>query len=142
MKLVRFVHGSMLHIVKADPLRSCCVYRGFPFIYTFGAVSSAILESPVYCALGEFPRTIYAVEYTVPEGSLYNLNRSPDYVYGDYIRGNYYLGDWVEGFLKGNAALVAAFPSKHWVRQQNYILNPKHDLFSEVKISSVRSIYR
>jgi hypothetical protein len=90
--------------------------------------------------LGKIPPTILTVEYTVPDNSSQVVNDKP--IYGDYSRGNHYLGKWVDRFLKSKVALVAAYPSKYWARQQNYIINPKHELFREVEITYIRSIYR
>ncbi|RPD41276.1 hypothetical protein [Chitinophaga barathri] len=142
MKLFRFAHENVAHLLVKDALLGCSLHSGSPFFYAFDSVPSAIIESPVYTALGEIPPKILTVEYTVPEGSLYVMNQPGSPVHGDYSRGNYYLGEWVSGFLKKNAALLAAYPSKHWVWQQNYIVNPKHELFRQVRITDIRSIHR
>lgn len=140
MKLIRLVHKNIAHFLEKDLMLGCSLYQGCPFFYGFDAVAAAIIESPVYSALGEIPPTILAVEYTVPENSLQVVDDTP--IYGDYTVGNHYLGKWVDRFLKSKVALVAAYPSKHWARQQNYIINPKHELFREVEITDIRSIYR
>ena len=142
MKLYRFVHENVVHLLMNDPLHSCALYKGCPYFYAFNAVAAAIIESPVYSALGEIPRTIVAIEYTVPDTSLYIVKDSP--VYGDYSRGIYHLGKWAGGFFKNNLALLAVFPSKHWAwaQVQNYIVNPRHELFRDVKIADIHNIYR
>jgi hypothetical protein len=140
MKLIRFVHKNKAYNVAKEPLLSCALYSGHPFFYGFDTVAAAIIENPAYMALGEIPPSILAVEYTLPDSSIHLINEHA--VYGDYSRGNHYLGEWVAEFLKTNAALVAAFPSKHWANQQNYIVNPKHELFRYTKINDIQKIYR
>lgn len=140
MKLIRLVHKNVAYLLEKDMMFGYSLYQGSPFFYGFDAVSAAIIESPVYAALGEIPPTILAVEYTVPDHAIHAINHTA--VYGNYARDNDHLGEWVGGFLKNNVALVAAFPSKHWARLQNYIVNPGHALFQEVKITDIRNIYR
>lgn len=140
MKLIRLVHKKEAHKLAEKPLTGCTLYRGNPFFCGFDAVSAAIIESQVYMALGEIPPSILVVEYVIPDNSLHVFNELP--VYEDYAHGSHHLGAWVRGFLKDKAALVAAFPSKHWARQLNYIVNPRHELFPKVEISEIRKIYR
>lgn len=142
MKLIRFVHRKVVHLLKNDPLHTCALYNGMPYFYVFDAVATAIVESPVYVALGKIPSTIVAVEYTAPDTSLHVVKEIP--VYGYYTHGINHLGRWAGSFLQNNTALLAAFPSKYWagVQVRNYIVNPRHDLFGQMVIMDIHSIYR
>ncbi|RPD42969.1 RES domain-containing protein [Chitinophaga barathri] len=141
MKLFRLVHENVTPLLEKNPVYGCSLHTGRPFFYGFEGIAGAILESSIYFSLYEVPPTIVSVEYDLPDESLHTIkDNSPD-LYGNYARGNDRLGAWVADFLHNNVALVAAFPSKHWARQRNYIINPKHDLFQQVKISDIRSVY-
>ena len=142
MNLFRFVHENVAHLVRDEPLRGCVAYNGSPYFYGFIRTDSAIIESPIWHALDEVPRTLLAVEYAFPDESIYAVKDKP--VFGDYTRGNHHLGKWVDDFLKKKTALLAVFPSKHWAwaKVENYIVNPRHDLFRQVKIVDFHRIYR
>jgi RES domain-containing protein len=109
--------------------------RGSPALYTSGSRALAVLEIAVHVPFGIIPINYYMIAIELPEEADItkiaftdlpeNWNRNPP------ARSTQYLGD---DFLKENANLVLRVPSATVKGEFNYIINPRHPDFNNVKV--------
>ena len=142
MIFYRFAHKTVSHFYIDNPLYGCAFHKGYPYFYLHDHLAGAILESQLHSTLGRIPNSVSLVVYEVPELSCFKAD-SPRF-FGDLSKGEEHLSDWAMDFLQNEVALIAEFPSKHygWAMCMNYIINPKHQFFSFVKVLDIMSVYR
>jgi len=109
--------------------------KGTPALYTSGSRALAVLEIAVHVPFGILPTNYYMMTIEAPEnaGTIKieardlpeNWNRNPP------ARPSQYFGD---DFLKENKHLMLKVPSATVAGEFNYIINPRHPDFKNVKI--------
>ena len=110
--------------------------KGNAALYTAGSRALAVLEVAVHVPFGILPTNYYMITIEVADESNMtrmeirdlpeNWNRNPP------IRSTQYLGD---DFLKENKYLILQVPSATVTGDFNYIINPRHPDFKNVKIT-------
>lgn len=109
--------------------------RGMPALYTSGSRALAVLEVAVHVPFGIIPINYYMMAIEVDEGLSMtkieirglpeNWNRNP------FPRSTQYIGD---DFLKADTHLILQVPSVTVFGDFNYIINPRHPEFNNLKI--------
>ena len=109
--------------------------KGTPALYTAGSQALAVLEVAVHVPYGIMPVNYYMVSIELPEGFAITKigikelpaewNRNP------FPRSTQYLGD---DFLKAKKYLMLQVPSATVPGESNYILNPRHPDYKNLKI--------
>ncbi len=109
--------------------------KGVAALYTAGSRALAVLEVAVHVPYGIMPINYRMIGIDVPEGDIFKLdvvdlpknwNRNPP------PGATQFLGD---DFLNENKHLILQVPSAAVAGDWNYIINPRHVGFSNLKIA-------
>jgi len=108
--------------------------KGIPALYTAGSRALAVLEVAVHIPFGILPTNYYMSAIEIPDGSAIlkvtipdlpsNWNRNP------IVKATQYIGD---DFLKSNKYLIMQVPSATVTGDYNYVINPRHADFNDLK---------
>lgn len=112
--------------------------KGIPALYTTCSRALAVLEVAVHVPLGIIPINYYMAVIEIPEGISItkmeiaalppNWNRNP------ILKATQYLGD---DFLNNGTHLALQVPSATVTADCNYVLNPRHPGFNELKVMAI-----
>lgn len=106
-------------------------------LYTSSSISLSMLEVLVHVSVGTWPDDMSLVTIDIPSKSIESLDtNSLSSVWRDLPSSEYAqsIGD---KWLLENKSLVMKVPSVLNPREFNYLINPNHPLFTEVKIESI-----
>jgi len=108
--------------------------KGIPALYTAGSRALAVLEVAVHVPFGILPTNYYMTEIELSAGSDIfkldisdlpaNWNRNP------IVKATQYIGD---DFLNSNKYLIMQVPSATVTSDYNYVINPRHTDFRDLK---------
>lgn len=140
MKLYRIIHKSLIKEILSRPQAGAIVDGENVYILAFDSFPMAVLEHPFYKLVLGFPSTFYFVTYLLPEMSSKIIIEKKGSLYQEKAIGNRRLGSWVYSFIQGNTYLVAEFQSDNWPNLENFIINVRHPLFSEVVIDEILAV--
>lgn len=110
---------------------------GFSVVYTTENISLAVLEILVRADAYSIPITYHLITIDIP-GSIQPLIITPaklKAVWKDDIGYTQWMGD---EFIKSNDCLLLKVPSAVVDQENNFIVNPQHTDFKEVKIVTVK----
>ncbi len=112
--------------------------KGLPILYTAASRALAVVEIAVHVPLGIIPTDYYLATIEIPDKASMprievadlpaNWNRSP------FIKTTQLIGD---DFIKSNKHLMVPVPSATVTGDHNYLINPRHSDFKNVRIKSV-----
>jgi RES domain-containing protein len=109
--------------------------RGNPALYTSGSRALAVLEIAVHVPFGILPANYYMITIEVTdEAGITNIeipDLPPNWNRNPPVRSTQYFGD---DFLKENKHLMLQVPSATVTGDFNYIINPRHPDFYNVKV--------
>ena len=109
--------------------------KGTPDLYTSGSQALAVLEVAVHVPYGIMPVNYYMAGIELPEDSgiiKIGIAELPaDWNRNPFPRSTQYIGD---DFLKTNTHLMLQVPSAIVPGDWNYIINPRHPDFKDLKI--------
>lgn len=111
--------------------------KGIPMLYTGGSRALCTAEIAVHTPLGNIPSDFWIIEIEVPGNpgilDIDPISLQPDWKTFPYPHSTQAIGD---KFITENKFLVMKAPSAIVQGDFNYLINPLHVLFSEVKILS------
>jgi RES domain-containing protein len=109
--------------------------KGMAALYTANSRALAVLEVAVHVPFGIIPINYFMVAIDIPDGADIteiklsdlptNWNRNP------IVKRTQEMGD---GFLKDNKHLALKVPSATIPAEHNYLINPRHPDFKNVKV--------
>jgi RES domain-containing protein len=111
--------------------------KGLPMLYTSSSRALCTAEIAVHCPLGIVPFDYEIIEIEIPETSIQIIQENQlsgnwkQFPHQNFIKK---IGD---EFLKKNEFLVLKVPSAVVSGDFNYLINPFHATFSEVKIIKI-----
>lgn len=111
---------------------------GYPCIYVHGSVANCMMENRIYEQLDEINPNMLMVEYELPDGSLqvFDEEQLPLEWINDKNPG--VARDFGSRRLEAAQTLVMAFPSRVMRNGELiYMINPRHPLMKEVRITRV-----
>lgn len=112
--------------------------KGIPIVYTSASRALCVAELAVNLALGLTPPDYRLVVIDIPEDSIYKLPRDQypeDWRSVPHIDTTQLIGD---SFILDSKHLVLKVESAVVQDEYNYLINPRHRLFSEVKTIEVQ----
>lgn len=106
-------------------------------LYTTENISLAVLEILVRADPEEIPLNYYLLKINIPDIDV------PVIIAKNKLKADWkddlHLTQWLgDEFIKNNASLFLKVPSSIVDEEHNYIINPKHPYFKNIKISSSR----
>jgi len=112
--------------------------KGTPMLYTASSRALAMVEIAVHVPLGIVPLNYFltTIEITGKESILKAsiMDFPADWNKSPFIKATQYIGD---NFIKENAHLILQVPSVVVPGDYNYLINPRHPLFKNIRIKSI-----
>lgn len=106
--------------------------RGFAVLYTSQSIALCVTEIAVHIPLGILPKDYELIHIEIPDSEVFEIKKLPkDWNIFPHSDSTQKLGD---KFLKENKFLLMKVPSAAVQGEFNWLINPRHPLFSEVKI--------
>ena len=112
--------------------------KGVPMLYTAASRALAVVEIAVHVPLGIIPTDYYLAVIEIPDKASIprietadlpaNWNKNP------FIKITQLIGD---DFIKSNKHLMVQVPSATVAGDYNYLINPRHPDFKNVRIKNV-----
>ena len=111
--------------------------RGNAMLYTSQSIALCVTEIAVHVPLGILPKDFQLVHIEVPDEDFLELKRLPkDWQTFPHSNSTQMLGD---KFLKEQKFLVLKVPSATVQGEFNYLINPRHKNFNQIKILKIES---
>ena len=109
--------------------------KGRPALYTGQSIALCVAEIAVHIPLGILPKDYRLVHIEIPDVEFFEPKRLPkDWNIFPHPNSAQKIGD---KFLKENKFLLMKIPSAAVQGEFNYIINPLHINFSEVRIKKI-----
>jgi RES domain-containing protein len=109
--------------------------KGLSVLYTANSRALAVLEVAVHVPLGIIPINYYMTAIEIPDGlSMIKINISElpkNWNRNPIVKATQHIGD---DFLKSNTDLILQVPSATVPGDYNFLINPRHPDFKELKI--------
>ena len=106
-------------------------------LYTSQSIALCVTEIAVHVPLGILPKDYQLVHIEVPDEDFLELKRLPkDWQTFPHSNSTQMLGD---KFLKEQKFLVLKVPSATVQGEFNYLINPRHKNFNQIKILKIES---
>jgi len=106
--------------------------KGISALYTAQSIALCVAEIAVHIPLGILPKDYFLVNIDIPDLDFFEPKRLPkDWNSFPHPDSTQKIGD---KFLKENKFLIMKVPSAAVQGEFNYIINPRHKNFSEIKI--------
>jgi len=112
--------------------------KGIPILYTAASRALAVVEIAVHVPLGIIPADYYLAIIEIPDKASIprieisdlpaNWNKNP------FTKTTQLIGD---NFIKSNKHLMVQVPSATVAGDHNYLINPRHPDFKNVRIKSI-----
>ena len=113
--------------------------KGTAMLYTSGSRALAVTEIAVHTPLGNLPTDYHLITLEVPEISIFEIEiqkLSAGWTTFPYSRSTQLLGDQ---FITVNKFLILKAPSAVVPGDYNYLLNPIHEDFHQVRILHIEA---
>lgn len=113
--------------------------KGFSALYTASSMSLAALEVLAHTSIHTMPEDLVVVEIEIPDEvsrTVVTINSLAENWRSFPAPGQ--LADLGTDWLRKNEALVLEVPSVLIPKEANFILNPRHSEFTDVKIKEVQ----
>lgn len=113
--------------------------KGVPVVYCSASRALCTAEIAVHTPLGILPQDYRLVEIDIPDGSAYTLRKNQlptDWAAIPPVSATKAVGDQ---FVLEGKHLVLKVPSVVVPGDYNYLLNPRHERFKEIKINEITS---
>ena len=109
--------------------------KGVAMLYTGQSIALCVTEIAVHIPLGILPEDYCLVHLELPEDAFSELKKlPPDWNLFPHPDATQKIGD---KFIRENKKLALKVPSAAVQGEFNYLLNPRHHAFGEVKIKKV-----
>lgn len=106
--------------------------KGNPVLYTSQSIALCVTEIAVHIPLGILPKDYELIHIEIPETEFFEVKKLPkDWKTFPHADSTQKIGD---KFLKEKNFLVLKAPSAAVQGEYNYLINPRHPLFYQVKI--------
>ena len=109
--------------------------RGNAMLYTSQSIALCVTEIAVHVPLGILPKDYQLIHIEIPDEDLLEMKRLPkDWQSFPHSNSTQMIGD---KFLKEQKFLVFKVPSAAVQGEFNYLVNPKHKNFNQIKIVKI-----
>jgi RES domain-containing protein len=116
--------------------------KGFPMLYTSGSRALCLTEIAVHIPLGILPMDFVLVSIELPEtAEIMEVKESALPENWRNFPHPKATNDIGNSFLSNSSHLVLKVPSAVVQGEFNYLINPGHEFFSQIKISKVEDFY-
>ena len=106
--------------------------RGNAMLYTSQSIALCVTEIAVHVPLGILPKDYQLIHIEIPDEDLLEMKRLPkDWQSFPHSNSTQMIGD---KFLKEHKHLVFKVPSAAVQGEFNYLVNPRHKNFNQIKI--------
>ena len=111
--------------------------RGNAMLYTSQSIALCVTEIAVHVPLGILPKDYQLVQIEIPIEYFLEINRLPkDWQSFPHSNSTQMIGD---KFLKDSKFLVLKVPSATVQGEFNYLINPRHKNFDQIKILKIEN---
>ena len=109
--------------------------RGNAMLYTSQSIALCVTEIAVHVPLGILPKDYQLIHIEIPDEDLLEMKRLPkDWQSFPHSNSTQMIGD---KFLKEHKHLVFKVPSAAVQGEFNFLINPRHKNFSQIKIVKI-----
>ncbi len=112
--------------------------KGIPMLYTAASRALAVVEIAVHVPFGIIPIDYYLATIEIPDKvsipRVEITDLPPNWNTNPFIKTTQLIGD---GFIKNNKHLMVQVPSATVSGDHNYLINPRHPDFKNVRIRSI-----
>ena len=109
--------------------------RGNAMLYTSQSIALCVTEIAVYVPLGILPKDYQLIHIEIPDEDLLEMKRLPkDWQSFPHSNSTQMIGD---KFLKEHKHLVFKVPSAAVQGEFNFLINPRHKNFNQIKIVKI-----
>ena len=109
--------------------------RGNAMLYTSQSIALCVTEIAVHVSLGILPKDYQLIHIEIPDEDLLEMKRLPkDWQSFPHSNSTQMIGD---KFLKEHKHLVFKVPSAAVQGEFNYLVNPRHKNFNQIKIVKI-----
>lgn len=111
--------------------------KGNALLYTSQSIALCVTEIAVHVPLGILPKDYQLIQIEIPETDFLEIKRLPkDWQSFPHSNSTQLIGD---KFLKDNKFLVLKVPSATVQGEFNYLVNPRHKNFNQIKIVKIEN---
>ena len=111
--------------------------RGNAMLYTSQSIALCVTEIAVHVPLGILPKDYQLIHIEIPDEDLLEMKRLPkDWQSFPHSNSTQMIGD---KFLKEQKFLVFKVPSAAVQGEFNYLVNPRHKNFNQIKIVKIEN---
>ncbi len=111
--------------------------RGNAMLYTSQSIALCVTEIAVHVPLGILPKDYQLVQIEIPNEDFLEMKRlSKDWQSFPHSNSTQMIGD---KFLKDSKFLVLKVPSATVQGEFNYLINPRHKNFDQIKILKIEN---
>lgn len=111
--------------------------RGNAMLYTSQSIALCVTEIAVHVPLGILPKDYQLIHIEIPDIDFLEVKRFPkDWQSFPHSNSTQLIGD---KFLKDNKFLVLKVPSATVQGEFNYLINPRHQNFNQIKIVKIEN---
>ncbi len=109
--------------------------RGNAMLYTSQSIALCVTEIAVHVPLGILPKDYQLIHIEIPDEDLLEMKRLPkDWQSFPHSNSTQMIGD---KFLKEHKHLVFKVPSAAVQGEFNFLINPRHKNFNQIKIGKI-----
>lgn len=109
--------------------------RGNAMLYTSQSIALCVIEIAVHVPLGILPKDYQLIHIEIPDEDLLEMKRLPkDWQSFPHSNSTQMIGD---KFLKEHKHLVFKVPSAAVQGEFNFLINPRHKNFNQIKIVKI-----
>lgn len=111
--------------------------RGNAMLYTSQSIALCVTEIAVHVPLGILPKDYQLIHIEIPDEDLLEMKRLPkDWQSFPHSNSTQMIGD---KFLKEHKHLVFKVPSAAVQGEFNFLINPRHKNFNQIKIVKIEN---
>ena len=111
--------------------------RGNAMLYTSQSIALCVTEIAVHVPLGILPKDYQLIHIEIPENDFLEIKRLPkDWQSFPHSNSTQMIGD---KFLKEHKHLVFKVPSAAVQGEFNFLINPRHKNFNQIKIVKIEN---
>lgn len=111
--------------------------RGNAMLYTSQSIALCVTEIAVHVPLGILPKDYQLIHIEIPEVDFLEMKKLPkDWQSFPHSNSTQMIGD---KFLKDSKFLVLKVPSATVQGEFNYLINPRHKNFDQIKIVKIEN---
>jgi RES domain-containing protein len=111
--------------------------KGSQMLYTSSSISLSVLENLVHLTLHHVPSEMVIVKISIPTESIRFIEKESLADIWDKFPFDKYTQQVGDQWLLSQESLVLVVPSAVNIHEYNYLINPHHPKFKEIKIEEI-----